>query len=168
MPTWTRPIRFQALSWKRHWRFTWRLARDPAVRAASFGEAPTVLGHVVWLWKWGRTGWWWSICRSAWVVWTEGLQRPVGLVRIGWSQDVKGAEIHVAISGWARGMGLGTAVLRALTGMVMEAGHVNRIVARMKPENEGSRTVFRRAGYVETDWDEEGTGRATQMEYLRK
>jgi RimJ/RimL family protein N-acetyltransferase len=126
--------------------FDWR--NEEATRQASFGSDPIPwAAHELWLAERLAPG---SQTRIFVVLDMRG--REVGYVRFDVDRDGC-AEVSVAIDTRERGRGLGTAAIRAATERIAADAGVQRVVARVRPENRASRTAFGRAGYTEMTSD---------------
>jgi pseudaminic acid biosynthesis-associated methylase len=117
----------------------WRWRNDPATRRASFDEREIALDdHRRWLAAALA-----DAAREVYVVLADG--EAAGTVRL----DRAGPEatVSIAIAPEVRGRGLGAAALRALVERAFAAGDVDRLVARVKPDNPASRAAFEAAGF---------------------
>jgi RimJ/RimL family protein N-acetyltransferase len=119
----------------------WR--NEPAVREGSFTQE-TVLPeeHASWF---GRK----LADPDVRVLIVEHEGRPVGQVRLERSDGE--AEVHISLSGEARGGGLGSAALELAAEAARRQLGVDLLVARIRPDNERSIRAFRAAGFVETE-----------------
>lgn len=74
-------------------------------------------------------------------------ERPVGQIRV----ELRGSEAQISYSVAAaeRGRGYGRVLLERLAGKIqMDFPQIHTLTARVRPENEASRSVFEREGYV--------------------
>jgi RimJ/RimL family protein N-acetyltransferase len=117
-------------------------ANDPVTRAASFHPDPIDrAGHVRWLA--GRLA---SPTTGFWIGESDG--RPIGQVRVEVGVDAVG-EISISIAPDARGTGLGRALLSIAVEEAPRALLVERLLARVRPDNPASLALFGGAGFVE-------------------
>lgn len=124
----------------------WRWANDPTVRQASFSAAPI---------PWADHEQWFTLkladpnCR---LFIAEENDRPIGQVRFEIADDQ--AEVHIAVSADARGLGYGTRLLsEACRRIFSEERPVQRVVAHVKPDNAASLRLFERVGFVRSGGD---------------
>jgi RimJ/RimL family protein N-acetyltransferase len=125
----------------------WR--NEPAVRAASrsAGEVSPE-EHAAWFAR--RLA---DPGTRIFVVEYDGV--PAGQVRVDRVDGSRG-EIHIALTGAARGMGLAAPALRAAARRGADELGFDRIEANVRATNEASLRAFARAGFVEArrdaDW----------------
>ena len=118
-------------------------ANDPETRAASFHPDPIDRsGHVRWLAA--------RLASPATAFWIgEGDDgRPVGQIRIEVGADAVG-EVSIATAPDARGMGFGGALLRAAIEEARGTLPVERLLARVRTDNDASLALFERGGFDE-------------------
>jgi RimJ/RimL family protein N-acetyltransferase len=120
----------------------WEWANAPSVRAVSFSQDPI---------PWERHQEWFRAkladpACSFWVAVRED-GTPVGEVRF----DPEGADqvVSIIVAPEARGRGYGSAILRLGTRKLFDATRADRIHAYIKPGNDASVGLFRRAGFAE-------------------
>lgn len=120
----------------------WR--NDPATRSASFStDVVAADDHEIWL-----TG---RLADPACRLWiAQEDDRPVGQVRLD-SGPGATAEIAIGLAPEARGRGLGTAIIAMACRSASDTWQIERIVARVRPDNAASLRAFGRAGFVEAD-----------------
>lgn len=117
----------------------WRWANDPATRANSFQSDPIPYpDHIRWL--------------------TAKLSNPASLQLLAWNRagmlgqvrfDDHGDEVEVSLAAAPEHRGtVGTLMLESALRRVRSRWSNATIVARVKPENEASRRMFQRAGFV--------------------
>jgi len=121
----------------------WSWRNDDVSRQASFNSDFIPLErHEVWFWDTlGRAD------RRLYVVLEDGTES--GAVRLDISGDE--AEISIHLAPECRGRGLGTSALHALSDQAFGALGLERLVARVKPDNTASRRAFLAAGFVVAD-----------------
>jgi RimJ/RimL family protein N-acetyltransferase len=122
---------------------TFRWANDPETRAASFRSAAIERGeHERWLLR--------SLAgteRVLFIAERQGL--PVGVLRL--DRSLAGqAEIGITVAPEQRGQGLALQVLLAGIERARELG-IERLVARIRPDNERSVRSFARAGFCRAE-----------------
>ncbi len=122
--------------------FAW--ANDPLTRAMSFSTAPIAAeDHARWFAK-ALTG----VVRRLFIA--EYEQEPFGILRIDFlDPEHRAAEVGINLAPSARGRGLALPALAALSRVARELG-VEKLVARIKPENTASIRSFEKAGYRPT------------------
>ena len=124
------PLRFF-----RDWRLCWRLANDPTERAMARDlRRPTVWRHTRWMFTQR-----FSPRRFAWTV-----NGGAGIVRVERFGECE-TEVHISLLPEYRGVGIGTAALRAVVGFGRPP-----VVAYVKPTNTASLRAFQKAGFVVT------------------
>ena len=121
-------------------RLLWEWANDPGVRQAAFSPAPI---------PWEDHLRWFAAKRAdpntrMFVV--EDEAGPAAQVRF--DADGAEAEIHVSVAADRRGRGLGPAVIDAAARAFLADVRVDRIVARIRPENRPSTVAFGDARFV--------------------
>lgn len=121
-------------------RFLWECRNDPQTRAASFSQAEIPYEeHERWFREKGR-----SPENRIWIV-QQGDESRIGYVRF--SLRGEEAQISAALERGHRGKGFGTAALRLACERLLLEGRIRRIIAYIKPDNEGSLRAFQRAGF---------------------
>lgn len=115
----------------------WR--NDPTTRAASFSSAEVPRAdHIRWLERK-------LVDPDCALLIVEEGGEPVGQVRL--ERHGETAEVHIALAPEARGRSVGRRALRAAVAEAPALLGVRRVRARVKRENEGSRSAFAAAGF---------------------
>jgi RimJ/RimL family protein N-acetyltransferase len=121
----------------------WRWRNDDESRRASFNsEFIPLERHEVWFRDTLQRA-----DRRLYVILEDGTES--GAVRLDISTDEAEVSIHLAPE--CRGRGLGTMALRALAEQAFGSLGLDRLVARVKPENTASRRAFLAAGFLVAD-----------------
>lgn len=127
------------LRWSDAW-FCYKLAKDPTVREASLdSRAPTLLGHLRWMWRWIR-----DKDRIAWIIARQAVTaeyRHVGLIRY----DRSTREVGIAVARRYRGQGIALEALRSASPYFYREG--GEVLAVIKLQNTASLALFKKAGY---------------------
>ena len=122
----------------------WEWANDPVARKASFTSD---------LIPWDHHQAWFAAKLAdpacIFLLATGEDDVPVGQVRFDIGEQTRQALISVSLAAGCRGKGLGLHVIRQASQDVLRSGRVDRVVALVKEENEGSRRAFLKAGFTD-------------------
>jgi RimJ/RimL family protein N-acetyltransferase len=117
----------------------WR--NDPEVQAVSFTQGPVAAEvHSAWL---ERT----LSDPGIRLLIVERDGRPAGQIRL--QRTGPAAEVHIGLSGEARGQGVGRRALELAAGVAREELGAQSLEARIRSGNERSVRAFRAAGFEE-------------------
>jgi UDP-2,4-diacetamido-2,4,6-trideoxy-beta-L-altropyranose hydrolase len=122
-------------------RFLWELANDRDVRVNSFNSQPIPWEHHV-KWLGARL----DDPSTVLLVALDEESNPCGQIRFD-VQESK-AELNYSLARWARGRGLGTALIEAGLGFLFGCTSVELVTALVKVENIASLVTFERTGWV--------------------
>lgn len=125
-------------------RFLWALRNAEHVRRSSFSTREIPLSeHEAWL-----RGKLTSPQCALYVAELEG--QPVAQCRFELDESTRTAEVHLAVEAGQQGRGVGAEVVRQGVQQALAELSPQRIVAHVKFDNPGSRTVFARVGFKES------------------
>lgn len=116
-----------------------RWANDPETRAASFNSEPISLeAHRHWYRE--------ALSGARTLQIAERDAQPIGLARLD-PVDAGTAEVGLLLDAQYRGQGLAIGLLRALLDFAARSG-LRLLIARIRADNNRSRRVFERAGFL--------------------
>lgn len=123
-----------------------QLRNDPLVVAASLTSSPV---------SWDEHCHWFQSAnfqssRRLQVI-TNERGEFLGQVRLDWEDSHRQATISISLVAAARGIGLGSRVVRLALANAVSEPRLERVVAWIKPDNAASLSAFRHAGFVQYD-----------------